>query len=81
MSCHKRKAGSAVTSGLNDEEGMLQFCFPPGINSGFLPKSAQNVNVSKDREHWKRQHLSITTFTGVVLKIKNYQPNHSADVN
>lgn len=73
MSCHKRKAGSAVVSGLDAEEGMLQFCF--------LPESAQKVNVSKAREHWKKQHLSISVFTGMVLKIKNYQPNHSTDVN
>lgn len=72
VSCHKR---TAFISGLDAEEGKLQSCFPPGISSGFLPKSAQNVNVSKAREHLKKQHFSITKFTAVVLKIKNYQPS------
>lgn len=36
VSFHKRKAGSAVISGLDAKEGKLQLCFPPGISSGFL---------------------------------------------
>lgn len=37
VSCHKRKAaGPAVISGLNAEEGKMQFCFPPAVQVFYL---------------------------------------------